>query len=88
MIRAAFAPHDPLRAHGALEPEAYAKLSDALIAAFQRDDEVRALFRALLKAAGVDTARVYWDKLRLRIQPPGARHGSRHTLDLPPHRDT
>lgn len=88
MIRSAFAPHDPLRAHGALEPTPYAEISEPLIAAFQRDDEVRALFRGLFVAAGVDTSRVYWDKLRLRIQPPGEGHGSRHVLNLPPHRDT
>lgn len=88
MIRAAFAPHDPLRAHEAIEPAAYAQIAEALIAAFQRNDDTRALFRSMLKAAGVDTARVYWDKLRLRVQPPGDRHQSRHVLNLPPHRDT
>lgn len=88
MIRAAFAPHDPLRAHEALEPAAYGEVAEALIADFQRDDHVRTLFRAMLEAAGVDSGRVYWDKLRLRVQPPGERHGSRHMLNLPPHRDS
>ncbi len=88
MIRAAFAPHDPLRAHQALEPAAYAKIAEALIKAFRHDDHVRALFRSMLKAAGVDIRQVFWDKLRLRIQPPGEHHMSRHVFDLPAHRDT
>jgi hypothetical protein len=88
MIRAAFAPHDPLRAHGALDPAAYTDIAEALIAAFQRDDEVRSLFRAMFTDAGVDTGRVYWDKLRLRIQPPGISHMSRHVRNLPAHRDS
>jgi len=88
MIRAAFAPHEPLRAHAALDPAAYAIICESLIAAFQRDGVTRALFRALLDGAGVDTARVYWDRLRLRIQPPGENHASRRLRNLAPHRDT
>lgn len=36
MIRAAFAPHDPLRAHAALGPAAYAIICESLIAAPRR----------------------------------------------------
>ena len=88
MIRAAFAPHDPLTAHAALAPAAYADIAEALIAAFGTDATVRALYRAMLEAAGVDPARVYWDRLRLRIQPPGEGHMSRRVKNLPPHRDS
>ena len=52
MIRAAFAPHEPLRAHAALDPAEYAIICESLIAAFQRDGAARALFRALLDGAG------------------------------------
>lgn len=88
MIRAAFAPHDPLTAHEALEPAAYAEIAEALIAAFEKDATVRARYRAILEAAGVDGSRVYWDRLRLRIQPPGEGHMSRRVMNLPPHRDS
>ena len=88
MIRAAFAPHDPLTAHAALEPATYADIAEGLIAAFEKDATVRALYRAMLEAAGVDGARVYWDRLRLRIQPPGEQPTSRRVMNLPPHRDS
>ncbi|MFP6728992.1 MAG: hypothetical protein VCD50_02265 [Alphaproteobacteria bacterium] len=88
MVRAAFAPHDPLRAHQALDPERYRDIAETLIAAFQRGGEVRTLFRDMFIEAGVDPSRVYWDKLRLRIQPPGETHMSRHLRNLPAHRDT
>ena len=88
IVRAAFAPHDPLTAHAVMEPAAYSEVAETLIAAFEKDAEVRALYRAALSAAGVDPALVYWDRLRLRIQPPGERHMSRRVMNLPPHRDT
>lgn len=88
MIRAAFAPHHPEGAHGALDADAYAQICEALIADFQRDGDIRSLFRALFRDAGVDTERVYWDKLRLRIQPPGESPMSRRLRNLPAHRDT
>ena len=88
MIRAAFAPHDPLGAHEALAPAAYSEIAGGLMAAFEQDNRVRALYREMLEAAGVDPARVYWDRLRLRIQPPGERHMSRRVMNLPPHRDS
>ncbi|MFP6745338.1 MAG: hypothetical protein VCB77_09160, partial [Alphaproteobacteria bacterium] len=88
MIRAAFAPHDPFTAHHTLAPAAYADIAEGLIAAFEVDTDVRARYGAALAAAGVDSGRVYWDRLRLRIQPPGDSHMSRRVMNLAPHRDT
>lgn len=36
MVRAAFAPHDPLTAHAVLEPAAYSEVAETLIAAFEK----------------------------------------------------
>lgn len=88
MIRAAFAPHDPLTAHQVLAPAAYGDIAEGLIAAFEKDTDIQARYRAALSAAGVDPGRVYWDRLRLRIQPPGDSHMSRRVMNLAPHRDT
>ncbi len=88
MIHAAFAPHDPLTAHTALKPAVYTETAETLIGDFEKDADVRALYRAALAAAGVDPGRVYWDRLRLRIQPPGESHMSRRVMNLPPHRDS
>ena len=88
MIRAAFAPHDPLAAHQHLAPAAYADIAEGLIAAFEKDADVRACYAAVLSAAGVDPGWVFWDRLRLRVQPPGESHMSRRVMNLTPHRDT
>ncbi|MFP6742045.1 MAG: hypothetical protein VCD33_10550 [Alphaproteobacteria bacterium] len=88
MIRAAFAPHAPLSAHAKLTPAAYADIAERLIAAFAKDADVADCYQASLVAAGVDPSRVYWDRLRLRIQPPGDSHMSRRVMNLTPHRDT
>ena len=88
MIRAAFTPHDPLTAHTKLAPAAYADIAEGPIAAFAKDAGVADSYQAALVAAGVDPGRVYWDRLRLRIQPPGDSHMSRRVVNLAPHRDT
>ncbi len=88
MIRAAFAPHDPLTAHTKLTPAAYVDIAEKLITAFAKDADVADGYQTALVAAGIDPNRVYWDRLRLRIQPPGHSHMSRRVMNLAPHRDT
>lgn len=88
MIREVFAPHDPLVAQAALTSVAYVEKSEALIGAFERDLMIRDLYRAALKAVGVDVALTFWDRLRLRIQPSDETHMSRRVLNLAPHRDS
>ncbi len=88
MIRAAFSPHDPLTAHTKLTPAANADIAEKLITAFAKDADVADCYQAALVAAGVDPNRVYWDRLRLRIQPPGHNHMSCRVMNLAPHRDT
>jgi hypothetical protein len=41
-----------------------------------------------LAACGLVPERTYWDRMRLRINPPGSSHHSRRILNLPAHRDS
>lgn len=54
-------------------------------AAFAKDANIADCYQAALSAAGTDPNRIYWDRLRLRIQPPGDSHMSRRVINLAPH---
>ena len=80
--------------------EPYTKRSDRLqevCQAYESDDKVAMLFKESLEAAGLVLNNIYWDRVRLRIQPTDGkvddvaslRFGTgRFSCSLPVHRDT
>ena len=84
----AFAPHAPPDAQASLDRAEFLARAGELRRSFMRDGEVRAAYRAVIAALGLDPARTYADRLILRLQPSGDTHRGRRVRDLPAHRDT
>jgi hypothetical protein len=84
----AFAPHAPTEAQASLDRTEFLARAGDLRRSFMRDGEVRAAYRAVIAALGLDPARTYADRLILRLQPSGDTHRGRRVRDLPAHRDT
>ena len=84
----AFAPHAPPDAQASLDRAEFLARAGDLRRSFMRDGEVRAAYRAVIAALGLDPARTYADRLILRLQPSGDAHRGRRVRDLPAHRDT
>lgn len=76
---------DPETAHAALEQEALDAIITELREAVRTDAGVREAALAALEGAGVDLADTWWDRVSLRMLPPGAAHDQRGTGW---HRDT
>eukprot|EP00656_Telonema_subtile_P034984 TRINITY_DN39004_c0_g1_i1.p1 TRINITY_DN39004_c0_g1~~TRINITY_DN39004_c0_g1_i1.p1 ORF type:complete len:291 (-),score=43.31 TRINITY_DN39004_c0_g1_i1:77-949(-) len=75
-----------------LEPEVV-----ALCRSFEQDPRVRQLYTRVFKEAGMCTEGTHWDRVRLRVQQPGAPmddvssvtySAGRYSSTLPIHRDT
>ena len=88
MACAAFAPYAPTAAQDELDRTEFLARAGRLRRAFMGDGEVRAAYRAVLRALGLDPAATCSDRLILRLQPSGATHRGRRVRDLPAHRDT
>ena len=88
MAEAAFAPWPPPLAQDSLGPADFLARAAELRRSFMHDGEVRAAFRAVIEALGLDPASTYADRLILRLQPSGDAYSGRRVRDLPPHRDT
>ena len=84
----AFAPHAPPDAQASLDRADFLARAGDLRRSFMRDEGVRAAYRAVIAALGLDPARTYADRLILRLQPSGDTHRGRRVRDLPAHRDT
>ena len=78
----------PSSAHRRLARADWLARIGALQRAFGADDEIRAVFRDALAAAGVDPARNAWDRCVLRAVPPGEMQRCARRGFVPPHRDT
>ena len=88
MAEEAFAPHAPPLAQDSLERAEFLARAGALRRSFMGAPEVRAGFRAVIEALGLDPASTFADRLILRLQPSGDTHRGRRVRDLPAHRDT
>ena len=88
MAREAFAPHAPSEAQQSLDPAQFRARAAALRRSFMHGPRVRASFRAVIEALGLDPTATFADRLILRLQPGGASHRGRRMRDLPAHRDT
>ena len=92
MLEARFAPHPPIETHrhyGETElAEAYAQAQRE----FANAPEIKAAWRAVWEAAGLDPETTARDRLQLRFQPPhppgGERRWARSTATVSFHRDT
>lgn len=88
MACGAFAPYAPPAAQASLGRAEFLARAGRLRRAFMGDGEVRAAYRAVLDALGLDPASTCSDRLILRLQPSGDTHRGRRVRDLPAHRDT
>ena len=88
LAEAAFAPHTPPLAQNSFTAEEFLARAAALRRSFMGAAEVRAAFRAVIEALGLDPVSTCADRLILRLQPRGTTHSGRRVRDLPAHRDT
>ncbi len=84
----AFAPRNPETAHCELPVEEYARLLAALKPRFIHHPRCKELLREILKSAGCDEARTYFDVPRLRTAAPGDYLSTGIAYAFHPHRDT
>ena len=84
----AFAPHAPPVAQASLDRAEFLTKAGGLRRSFMGDADVRAAYRALIEALGLDPVSTCADRLILRLQPSGDTHRGRRVRDLPAHRDT
>lgn len=85
MIQARFGEIDPQRAHSAMEADELEAAIADLRESVRTDAAVRESALAALASSGVDLDDTYWDKVNLRMLPPGSAHEQRGTGW---HRDT
>lgn len=88
-LRAAFPEAEsPERITERLDRDVFVGRAADLRRAYHDDPAAMALWRRALEACGCVLERTYWDRLRVRVNPPGATHHSRRILNLPAHRDS
>ncbi|MEQ8450013.1 MAG: hypothetical protein RIB97_10045 [Nitratireductor sp.] len=87
-IREAFPGGPPEKVTDRLPRERFVAEMAALRQRWGADEEAARLWRSALDACGCDLTRTYWDRHRLRVNPPGRTHHSRRILNLPAHRDS
>ena len=88
MACAAFAPHAPPEAQASLDRAEFLARAGDLRRSFMGDGKVRAAYRGVIEALGLDPVSTCADRLILRLQPSGDTHRGRRVRDLPAHRDT
>jgi hypothetical protein len=84
----AFAPHDPRTAHRALPVEEYVRILASLKPRFIHHPRCKELLRQLLREAGCDLERTYFDVPRLRTAAPSNYLTTGIAYAFHPHRDT
>ena len=84
----AFCPHPPEHAEWTLPPPAFQDAARAAVSRFAEDPATRDAWLEIVGALGFAADALYFDRLKLRIQPSQPSHRGRRTSPLPPHRDT
>ena len=87
LCREVFDTANPQQAHQQHEPEEFLRRSGIAQQAFNTG-KYKGLFAEWLRAAGVDTAELYWDTLGLRVSPPTPSHAGGFRSHVGVHRDT
>jgi hypothetical protein len=88
MLEEAFAPHDPRRIQEHLTAEEVAAILSTLKPAFIHHPECKELLPQIMREAGVDLDRVYFDVPRMRSAYPTGFLSSGIAYAFHPHRDT
>ena len=92
MLETRFAPHAPVETHRHYDEAALAQVYAEAQREFANAPEIKAAWRAVWEAAGLDPEATARDRLQLRFQPPhppgGERSWARSTATVSFHRDT